>query len=331
MSWLFSQALVEEYSAASCSDGEPYAQWSVMPTPQGFWRSDKMMEPSRLSQFGPTLQLLTADRGAELLMSFLAAFPAKTSAPPAKAPASMESAADYGEKWHALFAKWDRDLSGWKTPQCSLLVDLTLFSETWPRSGLMHDGECYQLQTLVRPMRGSGYGYLPTPTAQRYGNNQSLSDGAKVRPSLSQMAKLDLWPTPTATLGSKGGRITPRKSKEGGNLIEAISARANWPTPHGFSKDGRSNGPSGNELGRAVNRAMVATPQARDYKSGKFSPGGKSHRASQARGKSLSEQVGGSLNPMWVEWLMGWPLGWTDLKPLEMDKFQKWIEEHLIF
>jgi hypothetical protein len=30
--------------------------------------------------------------------------------------------------------------------------------------------------------------------------------------------------------------------------------------------------------------------------------------------------TGGQLNPMWVEWLMGWPLGWTDLKPLEMDK-----------
>ena len=29
---------------------------------------------------------------------------------------------------------------------------------------------------------------------------------------------------------------------------------------------------------------------------------------------------GGSLNPTWVEWLMGWPLGWTDLKPLETDK-----------
>ena len=26
------------------------------------------------------------------------------------------------------------------------------------------------------------------------------------------------------------------------------------------------------------------------------------------------------LNAPWVEWLMGWPLGWTDLKPLEMDK-----------
>ena len=29
---------------------------------------------------------------------------------------------------------------------------------------------------------------------------------------------------------------------------------------------------------------------------------------------------GGKLNPTWVEWLMGWPLGWTDLKPLVMDK-----------
>jgi len=25
----------------------------------------------------------------------------------------------------------------------------------------------------------------------------------------------------------------------------------------------------------------------------------------------------GSLNPQWVEWLMGFPEGWTDLKPLE--------------
>ena len=30
--------------------------------------------------------------------------------------------------------------------------------------------------------------------------------------------------------------------------------------------------------------------------------------------------TGGRLNPTWVEWLMGWPLGWTDLKPLATDK-----------
>ena len=37
--------------------------------------------------------------------------------------------------------------------------------------------------------------------------------------------------------------------------------------------------------------------------------------------RDSEQNNGGKLNPMWVEWLMGWPLGWTDLKPLETDKF----------
>jgi hypothetical protein len=32
-------------------------------------------------------------------------------------------------------------------------------------------------------------------------------------------------------------------------------------------------------------------------------------------GKNLREAVGGSLNPEWVEWLMGFPVGWTALQP----------------
>jgi hypothetical protein len=31
--------------------------------------------------------------------------------------------------------------------------------------------------------------------------------------------------------------------------------------------------------------------------------------------------AGGRLNPTWVEWLMGWPIGWTDLEPLAMDRY----------
>ncbi len=38
--------------------------------------------------------------------------------------------------------------------------------------------------------------------------------------------------------------------------------------------------------------------------------------------------VTGALNPTWVEWLMGWPLDSTDLKPLETDKFQQWQFSH---
>ena len=29
------------------------------------------------------------------------------------------------------------------------------------------------------------------------------------------------------------------------------------------------------------------------------------------------------------EWLMGWPIGWTDLKPLEMDRYRLWLRLHL--
>jgi hypothetical protein len=46
------------------------------------------------------------------------------------------------------------------------------------------------------------------------------------------------------------------------------------------------------------------------------------------RSQPLTEVVGGQLNPNWVEWLMGWPIGWTDLKPLATDKFQQWLDSH---
>ena len=35
-----------------------------------------------------------------------------------------------------------------------------------------------------------------------------------------------------------------------------------------------------------------------------------------------------SINPSLYEWLMGWPIGWTDLKPLEMDKSHFALQQH---
>ncbi len=36
----------------------------------------------------------------------------------------------------------------------------------------------------------------------------------------------------------------------------------------------------------------------------------------------------GRPTPANFEYLMNWPLGWTDLKPLEMDKFLQWRQQH---
>jgi DNA (cytosine-5)-methyltransferase 1 len=59
MSWLFSQALVEECSAGICLAGEQSAQLSVMPTQHKFWHKDKTIEPSDHSRFGLTSRVLT--------------------------------------------------------------------------------------------------------------------------------------------------------------------------------------------------------------------------------------------------------------------------------
>lgn len=39
----------------------------------------------------------------------------------------------------------------------------------------------------------------------------------------------------------------------------------------------------------------------------------------------LPEEVRkGRLNPDWVEWLMGWPIGWTDLERDDIDEHPGW-------
>jgi hypothetical protein len=39
-------------------------------------------------------------------------------------------------------------------------------------------------------------------------------------------------------------------------------------------------------------------------------------------------RIFGRPTPVNHEWLMAWPIGWTDSKPLETDKFQSWLRQH---
>jgi hypothetical protein len=64
------------------------------------------------------------------------------------------------------------------------------------------------------------------------------------------------------------------------------------------------------------------TPAARDWKDN-ASP-------SEYKRKTppLSTHAGGQLNPTFVEWLMGYPIGWTELQPLETGRFREWLQQH---
>ena len=193
MSWLFSQALVAAFLPASCLDGELSAQSSGSPTQLAYLPPDKMTAFSRLSRFGMTFRPLTADRGEELLMSYRAAFHARTLASQEKARASQASAAECGDTWRGSLARFDPDTSSWKTVQHSLLEDSESSSVTWPRSGMTANGQCWELPTLERRIRGTGSGLWPTPV-------KFDADMPRMMPKNGDTTRLDRFGKPRKVL-----------------------------------------------------------------------------------------------------------------------------------
>jgi hypothetical protein len=304
MSFIFSRALVEAFSPANFGETDASVPSNESPTLKPSLWHDKTMAPSHLSRFGMTCAHLTDDHGAELLMSLREAFHARTSASREPAMGSMASEADSGLKWRGSFAKFDRIESKWKTAQCSLLGDSEEFLETWPRWGSMLNGECY-----LRPTQA---------------------------PTISESAS-GFWPTPTASLADKGGRVTPSKGREGGTLIEALSARM-YPTPCAIdSSGGRMNKSASSgakerpTLGLMAKKGLWPTPCASASKGS--SPAALTRKNGRDRSSDRIDHAvmasdGGQLNPEWVEWLMGWPIGHTALKPLETGRYQEWLRQH---
>lgn len=118
--------------------------------------------------------------------------------------------------------------------------------------------------------------------------------------------------------GSERKRIyrdkTRNETDSGGSDVADASASDCGRTainPH-ITKNGtvRHMGKSGKQSYARLDAvaALFPTPQARDFRTGHqerfFDP---------KRSKNLKDQIGGQLNPTWVEWLMGFPTGWTDL------------------
>jgi hypothetical protein len=257
MSWLFSQALVEEYLGENSLDGEQSAPLSGNPTQLAYCAPDKMTAFSRLSRFGMMYKPLTENRGQELLTLFREGFHAKTSALQEKAQDLMEKAPQCGITWRGWLAKFDHDSYLWKTAQCSFIEESGECLETFPVSGMTRDGLLWERMTLERRTKETERG---------------------------------LWRTPDTGGGTSGLLKQGQNHRKNGQpiqirLVDQVNNPRLWPTP--------------------VQRMYKDSGSPSEYARNEI---------------PLAAQVGGPLNPDWVEWLMGWPLGWTDLKPLEMDK-----------
>ena len=252
MSWLYSQALVEDYLGENCLDGEPSVQSNGNPIQLAYCAPDKMTDFSRLSRFGMTCKPLTDDRGEELLTLYLAGFHAKTSQQQEKEMAWTEQDRECGDTWRGWLAKYDQDSCSWKTPQCSLLGEEQESLATLPKWGMTVAGRLWELPTLEPTTKETECGLWASPNARDWKDS-----GA-----------------------SQGNRKSPN-----------LGTQVHWPTP-------RTKGMCGGSGSWDLLNKNTTKEEARQMGAGN----------------------GGKLNPTWVEWLMGWPLGWTDLKPLETGK-----------
>ena len=307
MSWHFSQALVAAYSAENSSGGKPCAPSSGMATPATYCSHGKTTVPSKPSRYGMTCKPLTDTHGEAVLTWFREAFLAKTFQPLEKAQELTESEAGCGDTWRESLARFDRDSSSWKTPQCSLLAGLDEFSETWPRWGMMRDGECWAQSMPAHLIAEIEYGLSetwPTPRscsamASKISLESAWSDNQF--PNLETVVGRRMWPTPDTCAGGTGPSQAKRNQPR---LQDAVKL---WATPN--ARDWKEQ------------TLSLALARAHDNAE-------KSRQLPRQMSAECPELHGGKLNPRWVEWLMGWPLGWTDCAASATDKFQQWRHSH---
>lgn len=209
------------------------------------------------------------------------------------------------------YASYDPDSRLWKMFQASLFQDISEPSwETWPKAGMTRAGVFYPQPKWERRINEIGSGlFVPTPTVSDTSAGESRLRGDYERyrgmdlatyaaVSSMQVLHTQKWPTPRTTglNGGSGSRQLIQAQLDAGIITEVeatIMAEIKmFPTPRANKTDGYS------------------------------SPG---------YGLTLSQAVGGKLNPTWVDWLMGFPTEWTALRPLEMPKFRLWLQQHGVY
>ena len=216
----------------------------------------------------------------------------------------------------------------------------------------MRSGTLYPRTMSERPTSDNASGLWPTPAAQNPGwKNIPVVDkdgnppthfhqrfyhaetGRLVERGLEQAVQ---WPTPLAQ-EAKHGTVTDWElttdhvgTKESLRVKVAKAEQPQWRPPHANNWENASTMEERTSGGHTVNLQdqvrQWPTPSARDWKdtpgmaqSATNADGSHRDRTDQLPRKVYANEPqgttqGGSLNPTWVEWLMGYPSEWTVLE-----------------
>jgi len=209
-----------------------------------------------------------------------------------------------------LLASYDPDTQSWRTSALSLFEGSIPYSGALPRSGTMRSGRIYAPPMSERRTEGKGFGLWPTPRAQ---DREGLQAGMR-RDSPGLGVVVRMFPTPRLSDAERGGR---------GDLLTVVRGKPNahsgpmFPTPsateYGTNQGGGMGrtGPICPSLGTMARKGLWPTPRAIYGEHPGMVDEGHLTGAVQADGAPS-----GQLNPTFVEWMMNYPKGWTDLTQL---------------
>jgi len=151
---------------------------------------------------------------------------------------------------------------------------------------------------------------LKTHDTCGHGYEKPLANYDPITQSWKMCQDISLWEEPKSLERlPKSGMTRNGVLYQQPDWVPIISEKesSSWPTP--TVDDAKNVNPKPNRfqgLVAAVNKTTWPTPSANEHKY-------RLQGSSQAS-KNLNALHGGKLNPTWVEWLMGFPTGWTDLE-----------------
>lgn len=297
MTWIYLPNLAcSAEQAADClpqptfSDGGPCAMSNGIGTRSRSSKPESGTDTCTTPRYGTTPAPSTGDPGLDSWMCSLRDFRASLSVLQER-DSRRTTPAMGGPQPSEAFAKYDPDSACWRTFQVSFLNHtLAPYSENFPKRGIVIHGIAYRRRKSARTTSGKDSGLWPTPRAKESGEYQ-YSQGDHSKPVLTLLGKVRANPARTAGTNSTMNYL--------GSMAVQTVKRNMCPTP---------------TVDDADNSTLPRSQIKRDSVVGAV-----------MREGSVN---GGQLNPNWVEWLMGYPIGWTALEPLGMDKFRQWLEKH---
>jgi len=233
-----------------------------------------------------------------------------------------------GRKWLALLESYGR--AGLLGKMCAALLTNQWGSSaaflTWKASAMKPSHLLFQLAPSMPRTAATAFGssprkMTPTPTASDHIERTSTST-EKMNPLTGKSVSLDrfvrFWPDPE-TQQSGVPRLLHTPTAKANQMAPSMKERnpgSWWPTPTASEGTGAQQ-----NAGRAGGSSLRETVKLWATPTAAIAVGS---TCQDSKGKrDLRLEVDGQLNPTWVEWLMGFPEGWTDLKPSEMPSSRK--------